>query len=54
VPGIDIVGPFPNEVQNFSFFSAAVMKDSPAAREFMALLRSAPVREAMRNNLFQP
>lgn len=54
VPGIDIVGPLPAEVQNFSAFSAAVMKDSAAARDFMAFLRSEPVRAAMRANAFEP
>jgi molybdate transport system substrate-binding protein len=54
VKGIDIVGPFPDEVQNFSRFSAAVMKPSPEAAAFMDFLRSKRVHEAMRHNLFQP
>jgi molybdate transport system substrate-binding protein len=54
VSGIDIVGPLPDEVQNFSRFSAAVLKSSREAEAFMAFLRSAEVKAAMRRNLFQP
>ncbi len=54
VKGIDIVGPFPEEVQNLSRFSAAVMKKSADADAFMAFLRSAEVKAAMRRNLFNP
>jgi molybdate transport system substrate-binding protein len=53
VPGIDIVGPLPPEVQNYNAFSAAVMKDSPQARAFMDFLRADAVRTAMRKNLFE-
>ena len=53
VPGIDIVGPLPPEVQNYNAFSAAVMKDSPQARAFMEFLRSDAVRAAMKKNLFE-
>lgn len=54
VKGIDIVGPFPDEVQNYSRFSAAVMKPSAAAAAFMDFLKSKEVAAAMRRNLFQP
>jgi molybdate transport system substrate-binding protein len=54
VKGIDVVGPFPDEVQNLSRFSAAVMKTSGEADAFMAFLRSPQVKAAMRRNLFQP
>jgi molybdate transport system substrate-binding protein len=57
VAGIDIVGPLPPELQKLTFFSAAVMKASSRsgeAKAFLDFLRSAPVREAMRKNLFQP
>lgn len=53
VQGIDIVGPLPPEVQNYNAFSAAMMKDSPQARAFMAFLRSDAVRAAMKKNLFE-
>jgi molybdate transport system substrate-binding protein len=53
VPGIDIVGPLPPEVQNYNAFSAAMMKDSPEARGFMDFLRSDAVRAAMKKNLFE-
>jgi molybdate transport system substrate-binding protein len=54
VKGIDIVGPFPDEVQNLSRFSAAMMRKSPEAEAFMAFLASPPVEAAMRRNLFTP
>jgi molybdate transport system substrate-binding protein len=54
VPGIDIVGPLPDEVQNFTHFSAAVMRGGKEAKAFLEFLRSPQVREAMRKNLFQP
>ena len=54
VKGIDIVGPFPDEVQNLSRFAAAAMKKSPQAEAFMAFLRSPEVKAAMRRNLFNP
>ena len=54
VQGIDIVGPFPDEVQNLSRFSAAVMRASKEADAFMAFLRSPAVESAMLRNLFIP
>jgi len=57
VPGIDIVGPLPPEVQKYYAFSAAVMTASrqpEAARAFLDFLRSEPVRAAMRRNLLEP
>lgn len=54
VPGIDIVGPLPPEVQNYNAFSAAMMKDSPHARAFMEFLRSDAVRAAMKKSLLEP
>jgi len=57
VPGIDIVGPLPPEVQKHYAFSAAVMTASrkpEAARAFLDFLRSEPVRAAMRQNLLEP
>jgi molybdate transport system substrate-binding protein len=57
VPGIDIVGPLPPEVQKYYAFSAAVMSASGkpgAARAFLDFLRSEPVRAAMRQNLLEP
>ena len=57
VPGIDIVGPLPPEVQKYYAFSAAVMTASrkqDAARAFLDFLRTEPVRAAMRKNLLEP
>jgi molybdate transport system substrate-binding protein len=57
VKGIDIIGPFPDEVQKYYSFSAAVMKASKkpdAAKAFLAFLRTEPVRAAMRKNLLEP
>jgi len=54
VAGIDIVGPFPDEVQNLSRFSAAVMRPCAEADAFMAFLRSPAVESAMLRNLFIP
>ena len=54
VPGIDIVGPLPAEVQNFSHFSAALMRDGKEARAFLEFLRSPRVRDEMRKNFVQP
>jgi molybdate transport system substrate-binding protein len=57
VPGIDIVGPLPDEVQNWSVFAAAVMSGSAkraAAQAFLDFLGTAAVHEAMRKNQFIP
>jgi molybdate transport system substrate-binding protein len=57
VKGIDIIGPFPAEVQKYYSFSAAVMKASKkpdAAKAFLAFMRTGPVREAMKKNLLEP
>src|SRR5437764_3866054 len=54
VPGIDIVGPLPPEVQKYYAFSAAVMKASKkqdAARAFLEFLGTAAVRAAKNRNL---
>jgi molybdate transport system substrate-binding protein len=57
VPGIEIVGPLPPEVQKYYAFAAAVMTASRkqhAARAFLEFLRTEPVRAAMRKNLLEP
>jgi molybdate transport system substrate-binding protein len=57
VPGIDILGPLPAEVQKYYAFSAAVMKASKkqeAARTFLDFMKSEPVRAAMKKNLLEP
>jgi molybdate transport system substrate-binding protein len=57
VPGIDIVGPLPDEVQKSVVFAAAVMSSSTkraAAQAFLDFLGTAAVREAMRRNYFIP
>jgi molybdate transport system substrate-binding protein len=57
VPGIDIVGPLPDEVQNSTTFAAAVMSGSAkraAAQAFLDYLGTAAVQAAMRKNHFIP
>jgi molybdate transport system substrate-binding protein len=57
VKGIDIVGPFPDEVQVYTTFSAGVpagCRNADAARALVAFLRSDTAREAMRRNYFEP
>lgn len=57
VPGIDIIGPLPAEVQKYYSFSAAVMKASKKpeqARAFLDFMRSDAVRAAMERNLLEP
>lgn len=57
VPGIEIVGPLPDEVQAHYSFAAAAMKGAAnpqAGQAFMEFLRSQPAREAMQKNLFEP
>jgi molybdate transport system substrate-binding protein len=57
VPGIDIIGPLPAEVQTYYSFSAAVMKSSKnpqAAKAFLDLMRTEPTRAAMKKNLLEP
>jgi molybdate transport system substrate-binding protein len=57
VPGIDIVGPLPAEVQAAYGFSAAAMQGvqhPDAAAAFLGFLRTDAAREAMRRNLLEP
>jgi molybdate transport system substrate-binding protein len=57
VPGIDIVGPLPPEVQKYYAFAAAVMTASrkqDAARALLDFLRTEPVRAVMRQGLLEP
>jgi molybdate transport system substrate-binding protein len=57
VPGIDIVGPLPDEVQKSSVFAAAVMSSTAkraAAQAFLDFLGTAAVQAAMRKSLFIP
>ena len=57
VPGIDIVGPLPDELQKLSVFAAAVMAGSAkraAAQAFLDFLGTAPVQAAMQKNQFTP
>ena len=57
VPGIDIVGPLPEELQKLSVFAAAVMAGSAkraAAQAFLDFLGTAPVQAAMQKNQFIP
>jgi molybdate transport system substrate-binding protein len=57
VPGIDIVGPLPDEVQKSVVFAAAVMSGSSkraAAQAFLDFLGTAAVQAAMRRNRFIP
>lgn len=57
VPGIDIIGPLPDEVQTYYSFSAAVMtssKKQTAAKSFLDFMRTDAVRAAMKKNLIEP
>jgi molybdate transport system substrate-binding protein len=57
VPGIDIVGPLPAEVQKSTTFAAAVMSGSAkraAAQAFLDFLGTSPVQAAMRKNQLIP
>ena len=57
VPGIDIVGPLPDELQKSSVFAAAVMSGTAkraGAQAFLDFLGTAAVQAAMRKNLFIP
>ncbi|MBV9189033.1 MAG: substrate-binding domain-containing protein [Betaproteobacteria bacterium] len=57
VPGIDIVGPLPEEVQGSVAFAAAVMSTSTkraAAQAFLDFLGTAAAQDAMRKNLLTP
>lgn len=54
VAGIDIVGPFPAEVQSTTSFAAAVVRDGAEARAFMEFLGSPQVIAAMEKNLLTP
>jgi len=57
VPGIDIVGPLPKELDNLSVFAAGVMAGSTkraAAQAFLDFLGTAPVQAAMQKNQFIP
>ena len=57
VPGIDIVGPFPDEVQVVTAFSAAIpvwAKNAAAGSALIDLLRSDAGRSAMRKNGMTP
>jgi molybdate transport system substrate-binding protein len=57
VPGIDIVGPLPAEVQGSVAFAAAVMAASTkraGAQAFLDFLGTAAAQDAMRKNLLTP
>lgn len=57
VPGIDIVGPLPGEVQKLYAFSAAVMANAArpeAAKAFLAFLGSDAARAQMRRHHLEP
>ena len=57
VKGIDIVGPFPDEVQVHTGFSAAVVpssKNRQAAEALIAFLRTEEAKAAMRRNRMEP
>jgi len=57
VPGIDIVGPLPDEVQKSSVFAAAVMCSTAkraAAQAFLDFLGTAAVQAAMRKKPLHP
>jgi len=57
VKGIEIVGPFPDEVQVYTTFSAAIphgSRHASAAQALVAFLRTESARSAMRRNYMQP
>lgn len=57
VPGIEVVGRFPDEVQAVATFSAAAMRaaaDRPAAERFLAALRSEKAAAAYRAGGLDP
>ena len=57
VPGIDVVGPLPDEVQKIGTTTAAIFARSQARAEAQALidfLASAPAREVLRARGFEP
>ena len=57
VKGIEIVGPFPDEVQVYTTFSAGIPSSSRcagAAQALVEFLRSQTAREAMRRNYMEP
>jgi molybdate transport system substrate-binding protein len=57
VPGIEIVGPLPDEVQKSTAFAAAVMSGSTkraAAQAFLDFLGTSAVQAAMRKSELIP
>lgn len=57
VPGIEVVGPFPDPVQEVTTFSAAIMRgtaDTGGAARFLATLRTADAARAYRASGLEP
>lgn len=57
VPGVDVVGPFPEEYQVVTNFSAAIFSDaanSDAATRFIAAMQSAAAKEAYQTSGLLP
>jgi molybdate transport system substrate-binding protein len=57
VPGVDLVGPLPAEIQKITVFSAAVHRDSKqgdAAKALIAFLAGASARQVMRAKGLDP
>ncbi|WP_313629598.1 substrate-binding domain-containing protein [Pseudomonas sp.] len=56
-PGVDYLGPLPDEVQKISRFCAAVATDTSnalPAKEFIAFLNSAPARQLLEKSGLEP
>ena len=57
VPGIDVVGPLPGDLQDTTVFSAAVLAgatNAAAARELISFLRSPEAVAAIRTKGMDP
>lgn len=56
VPDVDLVGPLPQEIQNYTHFAAAVLtagKNPEAARQFVAFISSPEAKRVFRSKGFE-
>ncbi len=57
VPGVELVGPLPTEIQNYTLFSAGIVagsKQQAAGAELIQFLSSPAAAEVMRAKGFEP